>query len=1583
MNPGAGDGVVSAATAASHGIPFFPSASDAHGRQGIAQVVNRSAQAGEVLIVAVDDTGRRHGPLALSIGANGTARIDSDDLENGNADKGLSGAAGPGVGDWRLELSSALDVKVQSYVRSWDGVVSAMHDVVPGDNSGRHRVPLFNPASDWDRESRLRLINPGVEAAEVAIAGIDSLGNAPGTGVSVTVPAGASLTYTAAELESGRTAGLRGSLGDGTGDWQLLVESEQPLTVMNLLSSPTGHLTNLSTAPLNESQSVHGVPLFPAASDPSGNRGLVRVINRTGTAGEVRIEAFDDTRWDYAPLMLSIGAGETVNFDSNDLEQGNLAKGLIGSTGPGQGDWRLELTSDLDIEVLSYVRAWDGLLTSMHDVVASEEQGTYRVSMFNPEGSRDRENRLRLINPGTLPVEVSIRGLDAAGQSLGDGVTATVPAGASRTYTAAELAAGGATWLRGSLGGSTGEWRLSVGSEQPIRVMSLSASSAGHLTNLSTAPVRVLGTAPLLPATDTDPPAGETPEDVFRTEVSPIVQAKCVLCHRTGFPADEPLSRLQFSPSTVEGHVALNLAVFEALVAVLEEDERVEDPVAYILNKVQGVGHGGGAQLTAGTDDYASMERFLGLLGEAVAPVAITPETLFDGVTMETPRQTLRRAALVFAGRIPTDAEYAAIQGGDEQALRTTIRGLMTGPGFHEFLIRASNDRLFTDRDYRILDDDGDGFVDFPRKIYSLNQREGNIEAAYSYIEQAQYGFRRAPLELIAHVAENDLPYTEILTANYIMANPMAAEAYGAATTFEHPEDAYEFNPSEIVNYYRPCEGQEVERSEFGYLVVDPGPCPTEFPHAGILNAKVFLQRYPTTATNRNRARSRWTYYHFLGVDIEKSAPRTTDPVALADTNNPTMNNPACTVCHTLLDPVAGAFQNYGDDGHYRDQWDGIDALDRFYKYNPSGREDFPVVTRSREDAVTVVGTLRLFAGQTQDLGLKNLRTFEGDTKLHLGLGEVTLRDSDGGVVNRYKVRDLAHDDDCGAHHGDDAYILWDCGELLLLPLSVVRDGDYSVEVEAWIIEPGELGGTLQVWMGGPFYREGDTWYRDMRSPGFGGESPVNDDNSLQWLAQEIVADERFAEAAVRFWWPAIMGTDVAEPPEDETDADFEGLLLASNAQSAEVTRLANGFRSGFHDRAPYNLKDLLVEIALSRWFRAESVSMDDPVRAIGLGNVGARRLLTPEELSRKTLALTGFQLGRVRGHSRPESNEQSSLTDPNEGYALLYGGIDSDGITERARDLTSVMAGVAQSHALQSSYPVVMRELYLLPEEQRRLFAGVDTTVTPTFEFGDTFTISADSQAGRESLSLRGFLSAGSKTASMTFLNDHYQEEPREDRNIRLDRLDIRNAAGVLVHTVELENIEAVSDCNRPVGDHFALHCSGSVHVPFSVSISGDYTIEVTVWADRGGNELPKLEIAFHSDAETSAGANRIKSKLVELYDKLHGVSVTTDSAEVQDAYGLFVEVWERKRGVYGDHFLWNEEDIRVHWDTDEHYFDGIADDLWRDEVNEHGYPLGWDWDRIDDFFKDVDWSDTQAVARTWAVVLAYLMMDYRYLYL
>ena len=116
-----------------------------------------------------------------------------------------------------------------------------------------------------------------------------------------------------------------------------------------------------------------------------------------------------------------------------------------------------------------------------------------------------------------------------------------------------------------------------------------------------------------------------------------------------------------------------------------------------------------------------------------------------------------------------------------------------------------------------------------------------------------------------------------------------------------------------------------------------------------------------------------------------------------------------------------------------------------------------------------------------------------------------------------------------------------------------------------------------------------------MRTPGFTNRLAPKSGDSLKWLARKIVADPRFAEATVKFWWPAIMGSEVAEPPAEEGDADFEGQLLAANAQSAEVRRLAEGSGRASTVGSRYNLKDLLVEIVLSKWFRADALGVRGP----------------------------------------------------------------------------------------------------------------------------------------------------------------------------------------------------------------------------------------------------------------------------------------------------------------------------------------------------------------------------------------------------
>ena len=119
------------------------------------------------------------------------------------------------------------------------------------------------------KASSLRLINPG-EAAAVSIAGVDDRGESPGSEVTTTIPAGASRTLTAQELEAGGD-GFEGALGDGEGKWRLTVQSAQPLVVMSLLSDPTGHLSNLSTASGRESQARPDLVVEPPSVSNQGD----------------------------------------------------------------------------------------------------------------------------------------------------------------------------------------------------------------------------------------------------------------------------------------------------------------------------------------------------------------------------------------------------------------------------------------------------------------------------------------------------------------------------------------------------------------------------------------------------------------------------------------------------------------------------------------------------------------------------------------------------------------------------------------------------------------------------------------------------------------------------------------------------------------------------------------------------------------------------------------------------------------------------------------------------------------------------------------------------------------------------------------------------------------------------------------------------------------------------------------------------------------------------------------------------------------------------------------------------------------
>ena len=226
-------------------VPLFP-AFERDSRHGFVRVINLSNREGEASIIAVDDGGNRFERIPLSLAAGQTAHFNSEDLENGNPDKGLSQGVGPGDGNWRLELRSELDVIVLAYIRTPDGLVAPMGEVAHRQGGG-YLVPTFNPGENKNQVSLLRIGNLGNGEAEITIRGVDDEGTTSGD-IKTRIGGFASRTFSAEDLETGAD-GLEGSLGRGTGKWRLFVSSPERILVMGLLETPTGHLTNLSALP--------------------------------------------------------------------------------------------------------------------------------------------------------------------------------------------------------------------------------------------------------------------------------------------------------------------------------------------------------------------------------------------------------------------------------------------------------------------------------------------------------------------------------------------------------------------------------------------------------------------------------------------------------------------------------------------------------------------------------------------------------------------------------------------------------------------------------------------------------------------------------------------------------------------------------------------------------------------------------------------------------------------------------------------------------------------------------------------------------------------------------------------------------------------------------------------------------------------------------------------------------------------------------------------------------------------------------------------------------------------------------------
>ncbi len=465
-------------------------------QQGFVRLMNRENRSGAVSVWGIDASGQRSpGTLSLTLAPHESRQFNSQDLEFGqdvqfgNTNKGLVGSIGTGVGSWTLVIRTDLDIEPLAYIRTPDGFLTAMHDRVTGDGVD-WLVPIFNPAGNTSQLSRLRVINTNLQTVDLQIAGRDDNGVLGQSVVSTRLAPLASVDLSSIDLEHGN-AGKRliGKLGDGAGKWQLTVSATGRVTVQSLLYDPLGKLTNLSTV-ADLSQPMPGEQVLwmvPPASNTQ-QQGFVRLINRENRSGDVQVWGIDDSgRRSTDTIRLTLAPYESRQFNSQDIETGNPAKGLIGSLSTGTGNWRLVLQSDLTLLPMALIRTPDGFLTTIHDIVASDGLIT-QVPTFNPAVNVNQVSILRLINPNPVPVDVTISGHDDAGLPAPNGaVTLLLPPGSARDLNATDIETGNAAMgLSGGIGDGSGKWTLTVASALPIKTMSLLRDPGGVLTNLST-----------------------------------------------------------------------------------------------------------------------------------------------------------------------------------------------------------------------------------------------------------------------------------------------------------------------------------------------------------------------------------------------------------------------------------------------------------------------------------------------------------------------------------------------------------------------------------------------------------------------------------------------------------------------------------------------------------------------------------------------------------------------------------------------------------------------------------------------------------------------------------------------------------------------------------------------------------------------------------------------------------------------------------------------------------------------------------------------------------------------------------------
>jgi len=139
------------------------------------------------------------------------------------------------------------------------------------------------------------------------------------------------------------------------------------------------------------------------------------------------------------------------------------------------------------------------------------------------------------------------------------------------------------------------------------------------------------------------------------------------------------------------------------------------------------------------------------------------------------------------------------------------------------------------------------------------------------------------PLEMITYIIGNDRPYTEVVTADYVLSNRVVADMYGLDYDDEGPE-------WQVTTY---SDGR---------------------PTAGLLSSPEMMIRHESNAANFHRARANLVASAFLCEDFNDRDITIEGGIDIADefeVANAVRTQPACVNCHQALDPLAAYFWGF------------------------------------------------------------------------------------------------------------------------------------------------------------------------------------------------------------------------------------------------------------------------------------------------------------------------------------------------------------------------------------------------------------------------------------------------------------------------------------------------------------------------------------------------------------------------------------------------------------------------------------------------------------------------------------------------